>query len=86
MHVYMVLVSHHTLYNIHIMCRTLCSVSGMEAVVLFDYEKQQDDELDLQVGMTIQNVIQVLYSQWVWAWHNSTGSGCGLKDCVYIAI
>lgn len=31
----------------------------MEAVVLFDYEKQQDDELDLTVGMTIQNVIQV---------------------------
>lgn len=60
MHVYMSLVSHHTLYNIHIVCRTLCSgVSGMEAVVLFDYEKQQDDELDLTVGMTIQNVIQV---------------------------
>lgn len=31
----------------------------MEAVVLFDYEKQQDDELDLTVGSTIQNVTQV---------------------------
>ena len=31
----------------------------MEAVVLYDYEKQQDDELDLSVGMIIQNVIQV---------------------------
>lgn len=32
----------------------------MEAVVLFDYEKQQEDELDLTVGMTITNVVQVL--------------------------
>lgn len=31
----------------------------MEAIVLFDYEKQHDDELDLTVGMKIQNVIAV---------------------------
>ena len=31
----------------------------MDAVVLFDYEKQQEDELDLAVGMTILNVTQV---------------------------
>ena len=40
-------------------CYSGCVAIVMEAVVLFDYEKQQDDELDLAVGMTIQNVIQV---------------------------
>lgn len=41
-------------------CTGVCVVLVMEAVVLFDYEKQQEDELDLTVGMTISNVIQVL--------------------------
>ena len=36
----------------------------MEAVVLFDYDKQQDDELDLKVGMVIQNVTQVRVRSW----------------------
>ena len=40
-------------------CYSGCVAVVMEAVVLFDYEKQQDDELDLAVGMTIQNVTQV---------------------------
>ena len=41
------------------MCYSGCVAIGMEAVVLFDYEKKQDDELDLTEGMTIHNVIQV---------------------------
>ena len=37
----------------------------MDAVVLFDYEKQQEDELDLAVGMTVLNVTQVSHvHQW----------------------
>jgi hypothetical protein len=31
----------------------------MEAVVLFDYEKQKGDELNLMVGEVITNVTQV---------------------------
>ena len=31
----------------------------MEAVVLFDYEKQEGDELNLKVGEVITNVTQV---------------------------
>ena len=31
----------------------------MEAVVLFDYEKQEPDELDLKVGELITDVKQV---------------------------
>ena len=30
-----------------------------EAVVVFDYEKAQDDELDLKVGQVIQDVVEV---------------------------
>ena len=37
----------------------MCLQVEMEAVVLFDYEKQQDDELDLTVGELITNVRQV---------------------------
>ena len=32
---------------------------GMEAEVLFEYEKSQDDELDLEVGEVIYNVKEV---------------------------
>ena len=40
-------------------CYSGCVAIEMEAVVQFEYEKNQDDELDLAVGMTIKNVIQV---------------------------
>lgn len=46
------------------MCEVCVSISVaivMEAVVLFDYEKQQEDELDLMVGMTVTNVTQVCH-------------------------
>ena len=33
---------------------------AQEAVVLFDYDKNQDDELDLRAGTVILNVTQVL--------------------------
>ncbi len=39
-------------------CVCVC-VFGSDAEVLFDYEKTQDDELNLKVGQTIHNVVQV---------------------------
>ena len=36
----------------------------MEAVVLFDYEKQEGDELNLEVGEVITNVTQVHSYSW----------------------
>ena len=40
-----------------------------EAVVVFDYEKQQDDELSLKVGDIITNVKQVReqYVNYIWS-------------------
>ncbi len=37
----------------------VCSPPPTEAVVLFDYEKMQDDEIDLKLGDIIQDVKQV---------------------------
>ena len=38
---------------------TCCAHYSIEAVVKFDYEKQQEDELELKVGDVIANVTQV---------------------------
>ena len=41
-----------------------------EAVVLFDYEKQQDDELSLKLGDIITDVKQVREQFVHWMYHN----------------
>lgn len=43
--------------NIH------CHAVEQEAVVLFDYDKEEDDDLTIKVGQVIKNVIQVKLKQ-----------------------
>ena len=47
----------------------------MEAEVLFDYEKQEEDELDLAVGDTITNVTQVMCERGRWNRREREGGG-----------
>ena len=45
--------------EVHIQCNLSLLPSLTEAVVMFEYEKQQDDELSMKVGEIITDVKQV---------------------------
>ena len=49
-------------HSVHV-CDDVCPNSSTEAVVSFDYDAQQDDELTLRVGQVLRNV-RVIEEGW----------------------